>query len=171
MASWDQTLTCSQPSTPRRMELPLRNRPSHPLHHPLRRLCLLGIESRQSPNPTIQHLESTLLRHPHARHLLLLHESRHLLLVHEHLHANHPRRQPHQSRRPIPAPDNRWLCKRLLRRLARPPRTGPSHHRNGLSGHGHHQRPPLYHPRALDLLGNGLPSNVRIRLHHRLDHD
>ena len=70
------------------MGQPLRNRPYSRLCLPFRVLLLLGAESRQRSHLTIQHMEVTVIRQPHARHTLLLHESRHLLLVHEYLHAN-----------------------------------------------------------------------------------
>ena len=70
----------------------------------------------------------------------------------------------------ILAADNSRLRERLLRRLARPSRTGSKHHRHRLLGHDRHQHPLGHHSDEADLLGHGLFSNVLIRLHDRLDH-
>ena len=165
-----QKLIHQQPSTIGWMEQPLRDSPSYPVRNSLCRLRVLGIQGCQGSNTTFQHMESAFVRHSHARHSLLLHELGYLFLVYEHLHANDPRRQPHQSWSPIPALDRRWLCECLLRCMARPPSTGPSHHWHGLPGHGHHQRSPVHDSSTFDLLGHGVSSNVYLSLHDRLNH-
>ena len=152
------------------MEQPLRDSPPYPVRHPLCQFRVLGIQGCHGSDTAFQHVESAFVRHSHARHSLLLHELGYLSLVYEHIYANDPRRQPHQSWSLIPAVDRRWLCERLLHRMARTPSTGSSHHWHGLPDHDHHQRSPVHDFSTFDLLGHGVSSNVYLSLHHRLNH-
>ena len=161
-----KNLTFSHPSTTCWMEQSLRDRTSPGVCPSFCRLRILGNESRQGTNSTIQHLEGPLIRTFDVDRFLFLHEPGYLLLVHECIYAKHSRRQSHSYWCAVLATYYRWLCNRFSRSVAGSSSISTGHNWLGMFGNGHYQRPSFNYSCKSHLLGDGISRNVHIGFYH-----